>query len=100
MKIWNMGKNISKNISSKYSQKLLDLAKKSPTDALKNDSTRAIQKTAEATVDLIGNKIAHKITRVSNTSAKNNPETNEEEILRERYMSQKLRQKVIDDLKL
>ena len=30
-----MGKNISKNIRSKYSQKLLDLAKQSATDALK-----------------------------------------------------------------
>ena len=33
--------------------------------------------------DLIGNKIADKVTRVSKTSPKNNSETNEEEILRE-----------------
>ena len=31
----NTGKNISKNLSSKYSQKLLDHAKQSATDALK-----------------------------------------------------------------
>ena len=31
----NIGKNISKNLSGKYSQKLLDHAKRSATDALK-----------------------------------------------------------------
>ena len=40
-----------------------------------------MQKTAEATSDLIGNKIAEIITRVSKTSPMNNSETNEEEIL-------------------
>ena len=43
--------NIGKNISSKYSQKLLDSTKKSATDAIKTASKRAIQKTAEATGD-------------------------------------------------
>ena len=66
----NMGKNIGKNITislnSKYSQKLLDHAKQSATDALKTSSSRAIQKTAEATDSLIGNKISDKITIVSN----------------------------------
>ena len=48
------------NLSNKYSQKLLDNAKKSTTNAIKTASKRAIQKTAEATGDLIGNKIAGK----------------------------------------
>ena len=39
-------------------------------------------KTAEGNGDLIGNKIADKITRASKTSPKNNSETNEEKILR------------------
>ena len=52
---------MGKNLSNKYSQKLLDSAKKSATDAIKTASKRAIQKTAKAT-DLIGNKIADKIT--------------------------------------
>ena len=64
----NIGKNISKNLNSKYSQKLLDHAKQSGTDALKTASKRAIQKKAEITCDLIGNKIADKITRGSKTS--------------------------------
>ena len=54
-------KNIGKNLSNKYGQKLLDSANKSTTDAIKTVSKRAIQKTAEATGDLIGNKIDDKI---------------------------------------
>ena len=38
------------------------------------------KKTAEATGDLIGNKIADKITRVSKTLPQNNSGTNEEQI--------------------
>ena len=49
---------VVKNMSNKYSKKLVDTAKKSATDAIKTASKRAIQKTAEATGDLIGNKIA------------------------------------------
>ena len=37
-------KNISKIISTKYSQKLVDSAKTSATDAIKTASKRAIQK--------------------------------------------------------
>ena len=37
-------KNIGKNISSKYSQKLVDTAKKCATDAIKTTSKREIQK--------------------------------------------------------
>ena len=44
-----MGKKISKNLSSEYSQKLLDHTKQFATDALKTASKRTIRKTAEAT---------------------------------------------------
>ena len=57
-------KNIGKNLSNKYGQKLVDTAEKSATDALKPSNERAIQKTAEATGDLVGNKIADKITSI------------------------------------
>ena len=79
-----MDKIISKNLSSKYSQKLLNHAKQYN---LKSASTRAIQKTAEATGDLIGKITADKISRVQNTLPQNNSETNEEEIHRETYIS-------------
>ena len=54
----SFAKNMGKSLCNKYGQKVLDSAKKSI-------SKRAIQKTAEATGDLIRNKIADKITRVS-----------------------------------
>ena len=60
---------MGKSLSNKYGQKLLDSAKKSTTDAIKTASKRAIQKTAEASVDLIGNKIVDKITNLSKKSS-------------------------------
>ena len=51
---------VAKNMSNKYGQKLVDTAKKSPADAIKTASKRAIQKTADATGVLVGNKIADK----------------------------------------
>ena len=61
----SFAKNMGKSLNSKYGQKLLNSANKSTTNAIKTASKRAIQKTAEATSDLIGNKIADKITSVS-----------------------------------
>ena len=62
-------KNMGKSLSNKYSQKRLDSAKKSTTDVIKTTSKRAIQKTAEATGDLIGNKNADKIISISKKPA-------------------------------
>ena len=61
---------------------------------LKISSKRVIQKTAEVTGDLIGNKFADKITRVSKTLSQNNLETNEE-VIKEKHISPELRQKKI-----
>ena len=61
---------MGRNLSNKYSRKLLDSAKTSTIDAIKTASKRAIQKTAQATGDLIGNKIVDKITSVSKKSTK------------------------------
>ena len=83
-------------MSNKYCQNLIDSAEKSATDVIKTASKRAIQKTAEITGDLIGNKIADKITSASKKSQ--NEVSNE--IARERYISPKERQKIIDELRL
>ena len=56
---------MGKNLRNKYGQKFLDSDKKSTTDVIKTVSKRSIQKTAQATGDLIGNEIADKITSVS-----------------------------------
>ena len=97
--------NILAKRSSKYSQKLVDSAKKCATDAIKTASKKAIQKTAEATVDFIGNKIADKITSVSmelhSKKFKELPlkEANNE-LPKERYTSPQERQQIIDELTL
>ena len=58
----SFAKNMGKNLSNKYGQKRLDSAAKICNRCNKNSIDRAIQKTAEATGDMIGNKIADKIT--------------------------------------
>ena len=60
-----IGKYINKNLSGKYSQKLLDHTKKFVIDANKTSSKRVIQKIAQATGDLTGNKITDRNTKVS-----------------------------------
>ena len=45
-------------------EKWMDTATKAGIDAAKTASKRVVQKTAEATGDLIGNKIAEKVTSV------------------------------------
>ena len=82
----------AKNLSNKYSQKIIDTAKKSATDAIKTASQRAIQKTAEATAGLVGNKIADKITSISKISTKKLPTIYEHAELttyKKRYISPK-----------
>ena len=103
----SFSKNMGKSLSNKYGQKLLDSAKKSTTDAIKTSSKRAIQKTAETTGNLIGNKVADKITSVSKkkpTKELPNDETEEEDVEitthKKRYISPEERQKIIEELRL
>ena len=101
-------KNMGKSLNNKYGLKYLDSARKSKTDAIKTASKGAIQKTVEATFDLIGNKIADKITSVSKKkSAKelyNNDETKKEDVEidtpRKRYISAEERKCIIEELSL
>ena len=100
----NIVKNISKNLSGKYSQKLLHHAKKSGTHALTTSSKRVIQKIAEATGNLIGTKIANRITKVLRNSQQNNSETvtneHDKEISKEKYVSPEETKEIIDELRL
>ena len=79
-------------------------AKQSATDALKTTSKWAIQKTAEATGDLIVNQIADKITKVSWTLSQSSLETikneHDKEIPKERYISPEEKQKNIDKINI
>ena len=105
----NIDKNIIKNLSCKYRQKLLDHVERSTTEALETVSKRPIQKTAEATVELNSNKIADKFTKVSKVLPQNNSKivANIEKIIgldreipKERYVSPEKRQKNFNDLRL
>ena len=86
---------VAKNISSKYNQKLADAAIKSTTDAIKTALKKAVQKTDEATGDLVRNKIADKYTSTSKKALKKSrdeelsPTEVSKEIPKERYISLK-----------
>ena len=94
--------SFARSMSNKYGKKLADTAKKSATDAIKTASKRTIQKNAEATGDLIGNKIANKITSISKKPVKELP-INDEDVKitnKKRYISPEERQQIIDELRL
>ena len=92
------GISAAKKIGDKYGKKLMDNAKKSRINAAKTAPKRVVQKTAEATRDLIGNKIADKITSLGKSINKQKEdETNEVE---EIYIPPEKRQQIIDDLRL
>ena len=87
--------SFARKFGNKYSKKLIDNATKTGIDAAKTVSKIVVQKTAGATGDLIGNKIADKITSIGKTKEKekiNKPE--------EIYIPLEKRQQIIDDLKL
>ena len=54
--------SIARGFCDKYGKKFMDTATKTRIDTAKTASKRVLQKTAEATRDLIGNIIANKIT--------------------------------------
>ena len=72
----------------------MDTATKTGIDAAKTGSKRVVQKTAEATGDLIGNEIPDKITSIGKLKEK------EKKKAEEIYIPPEKRQQIIDDLKL
>ena len=73
----------------------MDIVTKTGIEPAKTASKRVVQKTAEATGDLIGNEIADKITSIS--KAKETEKVNKSV---EIDISPEKRQQIIDDLKL
>ena len=81
------------NFNSKYGKKLTDTAIKTGKDFATTAGKKIVHKSAGATGDLIGNKIADKITSASKKSSEKphdeeiqSTEVNNE-ILKERYIS-------------
>ena len=95
----------ARSMSNKYGKKLVYTAKKSAKDAINTTSKRAIQKTAEATGDLVGNKTADKITSISKKKSDNNNNNNDDDDVKlttpnKRCISPEERQQIIDELRL
>ena len=87
--------SFARKLGDRYGKKLIDTATKTGTDVAKTASKRVVQKTAEATGDLIGNKIVGNITSIGKSKEKeqiNKPE--------EIDIPPEKRQQIIDDLKL
>ena len=88
----------ARKFGNKYGKKLTDTATKTGIHAARTFSVWVVQKTAEATRDLIGNKIADKITSVDKIKSKEKEdETNK---IQKIYIPPVKRQKIIDDLRL
>ena len=85
--------SFAKKFGNKNGKKLMDTATKTGIDDAKTASKRVVQKTAEATGDLIGNKIADKITSIGKPKEKTKK-------VEEIYIPPEKRQQIIDDLKL
>ena len=86
--------SFDKKCGNKYGKKLIDTATKTGIDAVKTTSKRIVQKTSEGTGDLIGNKIADKITSIGK------PKEKETKEIEEIYIPPEKRQQIIDDLRL
>ena len=90
--------SFAKKISDKHGIKLMDTVTKTGIDAAKTASKKVVQKTAEATGDLIGYKIADKITSIGKLKEKE--KTKETKEIEEIYIPPEKRQQIIDDLRL
>ena len=101
-KLMNTAIKTGTTVNSKYGKKITDAAIKTGKDFATIAGNKIVHKTAEATGDLIGNKIADKITSASKKSHNEEIPSNEvnNEIPKERYISPKESQKIIDELKL
>ena len=73
----------------------MDTATKTGIDAVKTASKKVVQKTAEATGNLFGNKIADKITSIGKPREKEKAKD-----IEEIYISPESRPQIIDDLRL
>ena len=93
------GINAAKKIGDKYGKNLMDTAKKQGTNFPKTASKKNSSKNAKATVDLIGNKIAVKITSLGN-KPKNDNKENETNEAEEITIPPEKRQQIINDLRL
>ena len=89
---------LQKKFGDKYDKNSMDTVKKQGNNFVKIAGKKIVQKSAETTGDLIGNKIADKITSLG--KSKNKEKGNETNEVEEIYISPEKRQQIIDDLRL
>ena len=114
-KLMNTAIKTGTSFNSKYGKKLTDTAVKTVKDFATIDGKIIVHKSAEATGDLVGNKMADKITSMGHSkklrskelgsavkprSKKEKDETNITEETQEIYIPPEKRKQIIKDLKL
>ena len=87
--------SFARKFGDKYGKRLMDTASKTGIHAANTNSKRVVQKTAEATGDLIGNKIADKITSIGKSKEEEKAKNAEET-----YIPPEKNKTNINDLKL
>ena len=85
--------SFARKFDDKYGKQLMDTATKTGMGAAKTVSKRVVEKAAEATEDLSGNKIADKITSIGKPKEKS---IKTEEI----YIPPEKRHEIIDGIRL
>ena len=91
--------SFAKNIGNKYGNKLLDNSISAGKDFAKIAGKKVLTKSAEATGDMIGNKIADRITKSSRNKAQKEDHRIMEET-QELIIPPEKREQIIRDLKL
>ena len=98
-KLFDKSIDISKSMKKKYVQKILDNSFSAGKDFAKIAGKKVLTKSAEATGDLIGNKIADRITKSTRNKAQKEDDRIMEETL-EILIPPEKREQTIRDLKL
>ena len=98
-KIFDKSLDVGKSMKKKYGKKILDDSLSAGKDFAKIAGKKVLTKSAEATGDLIGNKIADRITK----RAKNKEQKEDDRIMEEAQeiiIPPEKREQIIRDLKL
>ena len=98
-KILDKSTDVGKNMSNKYGRKILDKSIDAGKDFAKIAGKKVLHKSAEDTGEMIGNKVADRITRRSRNKVQKEDDRIMEET-QEIYIPPEKREQIIRDLKL
>ena len=98
-KVFDKSIDVGKKVSNKYGRKILDKGMDAGKDFAKKAGKKVLHKSAEATGEMIGNKIADRITRSSRNKAQKEDDSLMEGT-QELIIPLEKREQMIRDLKL